>query len=73
MKFKLIDVETNRHDAQVGSCDFCMSVKTIDEPVYVIEIDGVEKRINGYSWSWGHYEEYTVHNVIEFAAYLAEH
>ncbi|MGQ7336349.1 hypothetical protein ACTGYP_00225 [Streptococcus suis] len=73
MKMKLIDVETNAHEAQVGSCEYCFSIRTIHEPVYIVEIDGTTYRVQGYSWMWGHYDEYVLENVIQFAEYLSTH
>lgn len=73
MKFKLIDVKTNTHDELVGSCEICFTIQLIHEPVYVVEIDGVERHIDGYYWDWGHYSETILDNVVEFAAYLSEH
>ena len=73
MKFKLINVKTNTHDAEVGSCECCFSIQTIHEPVYIVEIDGVKKCINGYDWALGHYSEIIIDNVIKFAEYLSEH
>lgn len=73
MKFKLINVKTNTHDAKVGSCEYCFSIQTIHEPVYIVEIDGMEKHIDGYDWEWGHYSEIIINNVIKFAEYLSEH
>ena len=73
MKFKLINVKTNTHDAEVGSCECCFSIQTIHEPVYIVEIDGVKKCIDGYDWALGHYSEIIIDNVIKFAEYLSEH
>lgn len=56
-----------------GSCECCFSIQLIHEPVYVVEIDGVEKHIDGYDWNYGHYLETILDNVIEFAVYLSEH
>lgn len=73
MKIKLIDVETNTHETQVGSCELCFEIAEVDEPVYVVEIDGETYRVAGYEWDWGHYSDIVIHNIVEFADYLSSH
>ncbi len=37
MKLKLVDVETNPHEEEVGTCEFCMSVEMVNEPVLFLK------------------------------------
>lgn len=73
MKLKLVDVETNPHEEEVGTCEFCMSVEMVNEPVFVFEKDNGELvRIEAFYWSWGFYDEVRIENVLGFAAYVNE-
>ena len=40
MKLKLVDVETNPHEEEVGTCEFCMSVEMVNEPFCFKKIMG---------------------------------
>lgn len=73
MKLKLIDVETNSHYTETGSCDLCMSIEWVDEPTYVFETEEDETiRVDAYSWDWGHYDQEMVDNVIAFADFVSQ-
>lgn len=71
MKLKLKDVELNTHKATTGSCELCMSIETVNEPVFVFEDEkGKEHKVDAYNWAWGHYDEIMVGNIIDFADYV---
>ena len=71
MKLKLKAVELNTHETTTGSCELCMSIETINEPVFIFEDEkGNEHRVGAYNWAWGHYDEIIVDNVIDFADYV---
>lgn len=73
MKLKLVNVEMNTHEAETGSCELCMSIETVNEPVFIFRKENGEiVRIEAFSWSWGHYDEELVENVVDFAAYVSE-
>lgn len=78
MKLKLIDIKTDTREEMVGSCDFCMGLSTISEPVFVFEKeDGEQVHIDAYDWDWGHYDEpyelsVATDNVIEFADWVSK-
>lgn len=76
MKLKLIDVQMDGHEAETGTCDFCMGTMWVDEPVFIFEKENGERvEVDGYYWSWGDYSEPwdmdEIDNVIEFAAWLS--
>lgn len=71
MKLKLKDVELNTHETTTGSCELCMSIETVNEPVFVFEDEkGNEHKVDAYNWAWGHYDEIMVGNIIDFADYV---
>jgi hypothetical protein len=75
MTIKLVDVELNTRMEETGSCDLCMGIQEISEPIFIWEYpSGKRKRIEYYSWSYGHYDEpfniTEVDNVIAFADYI---
>lgn len=72
MKVKLIDVETDSRDVEVGTCELCLGTIWVDEPVYIYEVDGKTYPIDMYHWSWGDYYETGVSNVVDYAAWLKE-
>ncbi|EHH1613244.1 TPA: hypothetical protein I0H29_RS11735 [Enterococcus faecalis] len=73
MKLKLINVETNPHEEETGSCELCMSIEMVNEPVFIFEKENGEiVRIEAFLWDWGHYDEELVENVVDFAAYISE-
>lgn len=74
MKLKLIGVETNRHEAEVGTCELCMGIMEVDEPTYIFEKENGETfEIEGWEWSWGDYWDLNIDNVIDFADWVSQH
>lgn len=74
MKLKLIDVQLDEDfHAEFGTCDLCMSTGYAAQPTYIFEDEnGIRTEVDGYWWSWGDYDDITVDNAIDFAAWVAE-
>lgn len=75
-KIKLVDIETDEEEVEFGTCELCFSTGIVDNPVFkfkIVEKDGSEKNIsiNGYDWDWGDYDEVSIGNIVDFAAFLA--
>lgn len=75
-KIKLVDIETNKEEVEFGTCELCFSTGIVDNPVFKFKItdgDGAEEdvEINGYDWDWGNYDEISIGNLVDFAAFLA--
>lgn len=73
MKLKLIDVKTDWHEVEFGTCELCFSTGFVDEPVFVFEdTEGNQFEVDGYWWSWGDYDEVYIDNLVDFAAWIAQ-
>lgn len=73
MKLKLIDVITDVHEVETGTCELCFSTTTASDPVYVFEKQDTKEKfeVEGYDWDWGDYSEVLVDNIIDFAEYVS--
>ena len=77
MIYKLIDVGREfEEDVTFGTCDYCMSVGTLEYAVAVVQDENgvIYEFENGY-WSWGNWFEYSyeeIENVVDFAAWFGE-
>ena len=75
MKYKLVDVRREiEEDVEFGTCDYCMSVGTLEYAVAIVEDEegNTHEFENGY-WSWGEWYEFSykeIENVIDFAFWL---
>ena len=73
MTVRLVDVENSPELTTVGSCEMCFSTMDIDKPVFIFrdDVTGATASIDGYEWSYGHYMEVYVHNIVDFGAWVA--
>lgn len=73
MKLKLVDVEINFYEEEVGICEFCMSVEMVNEFVFVFKKDiGEFVCVKVFIWSWGFYDEENIENIVDFVVYVNE-
>lgn len=73
MKLKLVDVQQEPHEVELGTCELCMSTTYMAEPSFIFKKeDGTTFYVDGYAWSWGYLKTVgEVDNIIEFADFVA--
>lgn len=68
--------EDTEYGVNFGTCEMCMHTGTAENPVYTIEFTDLDtgnkkvREVDGYSWSWGHYDTIYISNVIAFGDWL---
>lgn len=74
MKIKLIDVRLDEDfHAEFGTCELCMSTGYAAQPTFIFEDEnGIKTEVDGYTWSWGDYDEINIDNVIRFAEWISK-
>lgn len=73
MKLKLVDVLSNPHEIELGTCELCFSTRGVVEPLFVFEKeDGTQFKVYGCLWDWGYYTEVYIENIVDFASFIAE-
>lgn len=75
LKLKLVNVYSDTHEAEVGTCDLCLGTDVVREDIFTFRaVDEEENKefihVNGFYWKHGTISRLWIKNYIVFAEWF---